>query len=150
MWCDDFDADLLKVVPGAAEALGDAAHIRLETYSRLTDGKINHPSCWNTDGGFTAFFWTHPDHRPAGCWVTDERVVECTFLEVIRDEWVHSCTVDVNGHTVWRPPDRLMERLMSDLRGWTTLSDEDREAIRESVRRSLRAAAERVTAVMGP
>lgn len=144
MWCDTFDADLLAVVPGAAQALGDTASIRLETYSRLTGGKINHPSCWNTDGGVTAFFWTAPEFRPGASFYTDQPVAECTFLEAVRDEWVHDCAVNVNGHLVWRPPARLMQQLMYDLRGWTVLDDDAREEIRSRVRHSLVRAAEGV------
>ena len=46
LWCDTFDADLLKVVPGAEEALGDTAAIELLTYSNPTNGKINCPAAW--------------------------------------------------------------------------------------------------------
>lgn len=143
MWCDTFDADLLAVVPGAAEALGETASIRLETYSLLAGGKINHPSCWSTGGGFTAFFWTAPGFRPAASFCTDAPVAECTFLEAVRDEWVHACTVAVNGVLVWLPPVRLMEKLMYDLRGWTVLPGDAREEIRGQVRDSLEQAAER-------
>lgn len=79
MWCDTFDADLLEVVPGAAEALGDAAPIELRTYSRLTDGKINHPACWNTDHGTAAFFWTGPGFKPPAEYYTDLPETGCTL-----------------------------------------------------------------------
>jgi len=148
MWCDDFDADLLAVVPGAAQALGETAGIRLETFSRLTGGKINCPSAWNTDAGLVAFFWTAPEFRPPASYSTDHPVVPCTFLEAVRDEWVHSCAVSVNRRIVWRPPVRLMERLMYDLRGWTVLTGREREATRQAVRRSLTAAASALTAAL--
>jgi len=148
MWCDDFDADLLAVVPGAAQALGETASIRLETFSSLTGGKINCPSAWNTDAGLVAFFWTAPEFRPPASYVTDDPVAECTFLEAVRDEWVHSSTISVNGRIVWRPPVRLMERLMYDLRGWTVLTGREREAIQQDVRRSLTAAASALTAAL--
>jgi hypothetical protein len=151
VWCDDFDADLLAVVPGAAEALGEAAGVKLLTYSTLTDGKINCPSAWNTyDGSLIAYFWTAPEHRPNAAWYTTDPVVGCTFLEAVRDEWVHSCTIAVNWHVIWKPPDRLMEKLMYDLRGWgTPLAGEQREQIRGDVLASLRAAAGRLTQVPG-
>jgi len=150
MWCDTFDADLLAVVPGAADALGPAGEVRLLTWSRLTDGKINCPSCWNCPQGLAAFFWTGEEHQPdESYWWTDDPVAECTFLEAVRDEWVHSCAVAVNDHIVWRPPVRLMEKLMYDLRGWTVLADDERERIRGDVRRSLRSAARRLERVPG-
>jgi hypothetical protein len=148
MWCDSFDADLLKVVPGAADALWPTGGIQLQTLSRLTDGAINCPSAWNTDHGLASFFWTAPEFRPAACFITNDPVSDCTFLEAVRDEWVHSCVVCVNGSVVWRPPVRLMMRLMYDLRGWTVLEDADREAIQSGVRRSLEAAAERLQATL--
>jgi hypothetical protein len=148
VWCNSFDADLLAVVPGAVEALGTAGEVKLWTYSRLTDGKINHPSCWNADEGYVAFFWTAPELRPPPSYVTEPPEVTCTFLEAVRDEWVHSCTINVNGQDAWNPPSRLMEQLMYDLRGWTLLGDEQREAIQEWVRHSLRAAAGRLTEVI--
>jgi hypothetical protein len=149
MWCDTFDADLLKVVPGAAEALGDAGALRLTTYSRLTGGKINHPSAWNTYDGLTAFFWTSEAHRLDGSYQTDDGEAECTLLEAVRDEWVHSCVISIDGRVIWRPPSGLMDRLMYDLRDWTPLTDQVREESREHVRASLRAAAERLRHVSG-
>ncbi len=144
MWCDDFDADLLRAVPGAAEALGDAGALRLATYSRLTGGKINCPSAWNTYDGLTAFFWTKDEHRPDEFWRTDAPEAACTLLEAVRDEWVHGCLITVDGRIIWRPPSGLMDRLMYDLRGWTPMTDAVREESREHVRASLRAAAERL------
>lgn len=146
MWCDDFDADLLKVVPGAVEALGPAASVQLQTYSRLTDEKINHPSCWHTDAGIAAFFWTVPEGRPPAGYSTDDPPAECTFLEAVRDEWVHDCVICVNRHVVWQPPGRLMERLMYDVRGWTVLTEAQRTDACQSVLRSLEAAAQRLIA----
>ena len=149
MWCDTFDADLLSTVPGALEAVGPAAAVSLTTRSHVTDGKINSPSAWNTYEGLMAFFWTAPEHAPDfAYWRTDKPEVACTFAEVVRDEWVHDALVNVNGHIVWRPPVNLMMKLMYDVRGWAVLEDGKREAIQESVRRSLAAAGERLVAVV--
>jgi hypothetical protein len=149
MWCDDFDADLVKVVPGALEALGDTADTRLETYSRPTGGAINCPSAWNTSSGSTvAYFWTRPEGRPPSGYVTDDPVTPCTFWEAVRDEWVHGSLLAVNHVVAWSPPERLMYDLMADLRGWTVLDDERRERVRQSVRASLTAAAGRLRAIL--
>lgn len=141
MWCDTFDADLPKVVPGAIEALGEAAKIQLRTYSTLTGGKINCPSAWNTYDGLAAFFWTCDEGRPDASYVTDSPVAGCTFLEAVRDEWVHGALVVVDHLIVWRPRPRWQLKLMDDLRGHVVLEDAEREEIRQSVRDSLWTAA---------
>lgn len=142
MWCDGFDADLLKVVPGAMEALGDAARVPLLTYSRPTGGKINCPSSWNGTG---ALFWTSPEYQPGPGFWTDDPVTGCTFGEAVRDEWVHDSAIIVNGHFVWHSPGDLMMKLMFDLRGWgDRLTDARRGEIRSHVLRSLEAAAGRL------
>lgn len=144
LWCETFDADLLAVVPGAVEALGDVADLELWTYSTPTNGKINCPASWWTLNGLAAFFSTR-DRSPAPpSYRTSDPLVECTFLEAVRDEWVHGAIVVVNLVAVWRSPQRHMERLMYDVRGWTRLSDADREEIRADVIRSLVAAADDV------
>ena len=146
MWCDSFDADLLKVVPGAVECLGDAAAMELTTYSWPTSGKINCPSCWNTYEGLAAFFWTSEEGKPDPSFVTDSPEMPCTLLEAVRDEFVHGALLVIDHETVWRPPFALMTMLMYDLRGWgRPLADARREEAREHVRASLRAAAERLS-----
>lgn len=149
LWCDDFDADLLVVVPGAVEAIGDTADVRLRTYSHATNGKINCPSAWWTDHGLTAFFATdgYGGPAPAGYW-TDKPVVDCSFVEAVRDEWIHDAVIVINGRFVWKPPARLMYDLMADLRGWHLLTDTQRDSICEHVRASLVAASGRLRALI--
>ncbi len=145
LWCDDFDTDLPKVVPDWLDFLGYAADIELRTYCHPTNGKINCPCAWWTDSGLTAFFATrnYGGIAPAGFW-TDEPVVDCTFAEAVRDEWIHGQVVVVNGVIIWRPPNTLMERLMYDVRGWRALDDIERAEVKRHVRRSLAGAAERL------
>jgi hypothetical protein len=141
VWCDTFDGDLLKLVPGAAEVLGEAAGVQLTTYSRLTGGVINHPSVWNTHVGFASFFWTSPEGRPDETWSTDAPEADCTFLEAVRDMWVHSAAIIVNRSVVWRPPVRVFMRLLADARGQKVLPEADRERDRQLVVRGLEVAA---------
>jgi hypothetical protein len=149
VWCDTFDADLLKLVPGAVEALGRVADVQLLTYYReLTDGRINHPCAWHTDYGLAAFFWTAPEGQPTAFFSTRASVAECTFLEAVRDEWAHSCLIVVDRNIIWNPPSRLMTRLMDDVRGWRPLDAEQREQDRDDVLASLRQAAAKLTAVI--
>lgn len=151
LWCEDFDADLPKVVPGALECLGDAAWIELLTYSHATNGRINCPAAWWTDHGLTAFFatpeWGAP--APAGYWPGQSELVVCTFWEAIRDEWIHDAAIAVNGRLIWKSPAQLMTRLMFDLRGWTQLDEATRVETQEHVRASLAAAARRIVETTG-
>ena len=151
LWCETFDADLLAVVPGAAAALGHAGDVELHTYCDPTNGRINCPSSWWTDEGLAAFFSTPDrDPRPSPHYWTASPLVRCTFLEVVRDEWVHGAIVVVNDQIVWQPPARHMERLMWDMRGWgTPLDDGERIDLHEDVMQSLEEAAELVARVLG-
>lgn len=148
MWCDSFDGDLLKLVPGAVEVLGETARVQLTTYcDRITDGAIDHPSVWNTHVGLAAFFWTAPEGRPGATWSTSAPEVACTFGEAVRDMWVHSGAIVVNRQVVWRPPVRVFTRLLADARGQKVLPDADRERDRALVLRGLEVAAETLIAV---
>lgn len=147
LWCDDFDADLPKVVPGALGALGSTAGVELLTYATPTNGKINCPASWWTDLGLTAFFSTGGPIVPAG-YVGGKEVVGCTFWEAVRDEWIHESVMVVDRKFVWKPPGGLMMRLMYDLRGWTVLTDEEQAETQEHVRQSLAAAASRLRTVI--
>ena len=93
-WADDLDMDLLKVFPGFAEELGETGRTAVWTLGHTSFGRLNHPSVWHTHGAFlwlqrpqlerSSTGWT--DVR--GC-VTDSPIVECTWLEWLRDCWVH-------------------------------------------------------------
>jgi hypothetical protein len=148
-WSDAFDADLLKVVPGVEDLLGNAAEIQLWTYCRnRTHGRINLPTCWNTYHGMTSFFWTTipPHHRDSYGWVrfghgltTNAQLTECTWLEVLRDEWVHGAIVNVDGSMVWRADllQNTMMALMWDLRGPRKLPFNKRDDLRHRARRHI-------------
>ncbi len=102
MWCDTFDMDLLKVIPGATELLADVGTISLKTHGEpdKRDGRLNHPSCWNHYAGMVAFFGFDSPCKPDSFY-TNAPVIECTFAEAIRDAWVHSLAVVVEGKVVW-------------------------------------------------
>ena len=143
-WSDDFDADLLKLVPGVREQLGEDAGIVLRTFcGHPTHGRINLPCSWNSHSGLTALFFLSepPVTQRDGKWVTlpggyttDAEIVECTWLEVLRDEWVHGCNVSVEGVQLLSGDSfgGLCMRLMYDARGWQALSD----ALRAELHRS--------------
>lgn len=102
-WADDFDLDLLKVVPEVAELLGPLSDRVLWTHGTVSkEGRLAHPSCWNGGPGFIAFFGSAPDRAaPPTCYVTTEPLVECTLLEAVRDAWVHSYAILLDRKRFW-------------------------------------------------
>jgi hypothetical protein len=138
MWCDDFDMDLPKVIPGARNILGSLADTTVWTYGHLTDGKLNHPTVWNDAIGMVAYFGFRNPCKPEGCWTRDP-LVRCTLWEAFRDLWVHGCVMVLEGrpvldtHALWPQ----FQELMGDLRGWRTLSPSARSWQRRVVRRAL-------------
>jgi hypothetical protein len=145
LWCDDFDADLPKLIPDALDAIEGVADVKLWTHCKPTNGRINCPSAWHTDMGLAAFFSTREGvgGNPPG-YVTSAPVVRCTFWEAVRDEWCHDSVIVVNGRYIWTPPSDLMMRLMYDLRGWTRLTPAEINAVANEVLSSLSAAADRL------
>ena len=47
-WSDNFDIDLLKVIPDADMMLGEAADVVLYTHSHTPHGGVNCPTVWHT------------------------------------------------------------------------------------------------------
>ena len=98
-WSDDFDMDLLKVYPSVVDALGATADIKLWTLSHATHGRINCPVSWNTYQGLRSFLWLENLYldlaRDKNGWINidgyvcNEAVMECTWLEWLRDMWAH-------------------------------------------------------------
>jgi hypothetical protein len=136
-WSDEFDADLLKVVPGIEKQMGDTAETKLWTYCTVPyKGRINLPVVWNCRDGMNCFVWTTPpDHKRdefgwfefgRGNYTSRAPLVECTWLELVRDLWVHDqgCILDEQT-IIWR--DRQahvpMMALMYDVRNNPQLSE---------------------------
>lgn len=160
-WSDDFDMDLLKVFPDVANWCHVIADRKLWTHSRPTGGRINCPSSWNTHDGLTAFFWTRPPlhaiksivhgdsrdwFRFGGGYTTDAPLLECTWLEVLRDEWVHQQVVNVDGRVVWRPehlwPD--FSAVMWFVRDRTKVRDASVEQVQSALKEATPEIAERL------
>lgn len=148
-WSDDFDMDLIKVLPKTEEILGDTADLKLYTYGATTFGRLNHPSVWNGDGGMLAFFGTENYGFKPDCFYSGEDVVPCTFLEAVRDAWPHSYILHVDFVEIWNTWKlrALFDALMWHRRGWRALPDGRAEELIESLSRSLRAASERLRKV---
>ena len=123
-WSDDFDMDLLKVFPDVARMLRAPDRL-LWTVGHTTHGRLNHPTVWNSHG---AFLWlTKPElardengwFNVDGC-VDDAPEIECTWMEWLRDAWVHSYGTLVLPHRRLLPeaPRRDFDTIMYDRRGW--------------------------------
>jgi hypothetical protein len=129
-WSDDFDMDLLKVFPDAPKLLGSTADELLWTIGHRTHGRINHPTVWNSHG---AFVWLEKPNlkRDEHGWfnidscVSNDEEIECTWLELLRDQWPHSypfVLLPVRAQFA-SPPYRDFERIMYNLRGWHKYED---------------------------
>ncbi|HWP53619.1 MAG TPA: hypothetical protein VN476_05755 [Pyrinomonadaceae bacterium] len=129
-WSDDFDMDLLKVFPNTLELLGDTADEKVWTVGHDSFGRLNHPVVWNTHG---AYVWLDKPNlrRDKHGWfnidscVSDDPEIECTWLELLRDQWVHSFAFILLPVRVQFPSPsyRDFERIMYDLRGWHKYED---------------------------
>ena len=127
-WSDDFDLDLLKVLPNLREALGATSDVPVWTVGHETYGRLNHPCVWNSHG---AFFWLEKPNLPRdehgwfnihGC-VSDEKEIEATWLEFLRDQWPHSYAALLIKPTgrmqaFHAPPRFAFDQLLYHLRGW--------------------------------
>lgn len=109
-WSDDFDMDLLRVFPNLPMLLGATAAIELWTVGHESYGRLNHPTCWDTPHGLTAFFWFQPPElvRNAHGWfwldggyVGNDQALRATWLEVLRDCWAHQYAISLEGRIVW-------------------------------------------------
>jgi hypothetical protein len=101
-WSDDFDLDLLRVLPEIETAIGRTGEIVLHTHDTLAHPltrRITHPVCWNTPRGPAAFFG-FADAATPSAYVTDAPLVDCTFLEAVRDCWVHGYLMVVERRAV--------------------------------------------------
>lgn len=156
MWCDDFDADLFKVVPHADAILAPVADVPLWTYgNKDSNGELAHPAVWNGYRSMLAFFTLHPDRDPRPgdfYYVGNDPLIRCTFAEAARDCYVHNYALIVNGTIVLDTThitNSLFYPLMADVRGWDRLGEQQRRSIRRRVRRRLEDVVRRFRALNG-
>lgn len=167
MWCDDFDMDLLKVLPEAEQLLAPLAGIRLYTTCHPTYGRVNLPCSWNDRVNFCCFvgFIAEEDGLPAEGpqplgYVTDAPVVEATAEELFRDLWSHQMrwVQMLTPHSspgwprsveIWNSGQlaSTFTDLMYDLRNWCRMRDEPRRRARSRALRSIALAAHRLQRV---
>ncbi len=148
-WSDDFDMDLLKVLPDTEEILGRTAGVALYTYGHTSYDRLNHPAVWNDYAGTVAFFGTTPSGFKDDCYSPSSGLVECTFLEAVRDAWPHNYRLLINRQQVW-DTERLMplfDALMYHRRGWRRVADSEEQLLVGRLRKSLSAAVQRLIAV---
>lgn len=139
-WSDDFDMDLLKLFPDLPDRIGPAVDIPLWTHGGESYGRLNHPSVW----GHVAFFGLTPGQpgKPAE-YYTDAPVIECTWLEALRDAWPHTYMVVIDNCALVWSSTRLQAtftKLMYDLRGWQKLPNGAADRLKGQVLASILAA----------
>jgi len=171
MWCDNFDMDLPRILPAFSEIIGPAASIPLYTRGHETDGKLNHPTCWNGGSGFIAFFgfapprWTPPelpergndrwnvyDPQPPG-YTTADPFVHCTFDEAVRDGWCHSFVMIVGGQIILDFGGGSQEdftKWMYHIREWSRISDAELTSLVGRVTQRLQRGAGRIIRALPP
>lgn len=149
-WSDDFDMDLLRVIPEAEAIIAPIAGAPLWTHGHLdlTRGRLNHPTVWNWDGGVFAYFGTRPTGFKPDVFDTDAPIVECTVLEAFRDAWVHSYLIVVDGRRAWDVDSLVFERLMYHRRGWRARPRREADGLVARARGSLRWGVKRMAEVL--
>jgi hypothetical protein len=138
MWCDNFDMDLLKIIPELPQLLGDAAHIQMFTHGATRYGRLNHPTMWNSSDGMICFFGLHGPAKPEQ-YVSFGPIISCTWLEALRDLWVHPAVMYFEQKPVWNSW-ALQEdftRLLYHRRTWKLLPPGEEESIVKRVRNSI-------------
>lgn len=126
-WCDDFDADLYNVVPEARAVLAPVAEVKLFTRGHATNGRLNHPTVWNHDLGFIAFFSFGGEPRPSEAFYTTDPIVECTFAEAVRDAFVHGISMVLEKKVIFHAGALAQDysALLYNHRGWRKDGDGD-------------------------
>lgn len=142
-WSDDFDMDLLKIVPNLRQYLGASQNVELFTHGGTSHDRLNHPSCWHSNNGFVAFFGFR-DAAKAAFYSTSAPLVSCTFEEAVRDCWPHDYEIIVEGQSVLNGNEfwRDFEPIMASIRGYGPLSKADLENHVNAVTQRIRTAAE--------
>ncbi len=151
-WSDDFDMDLLKLFPDLPDRLGAMANVPMWTHGGVSHGRLNMPSAWNGYKGLETFFGLRPEStgKPEG-YSTTQLVVECTWLEVLRDAWPHTYRLIVDGQwLVWDTSRAwpVFYKIMCDLRGHQKLPDGEADRLRGRVLASVLAATRDLTSIL--
>src|SRR5262245_48588835 len=102
---EDWDGDLLKIIPEAGEIIAPVAGVKLITHgSADAEGRLSHPATWNIHGGMIAFFDFNAEppavSKPAAYW-TEQPIVRCTALEAFCDAWMHHYDLWLRQAPVW-------------------------------------------------
>jgi hypothetical protein len=149
MWCDDFDMDMLKVLPRSREIIGDLAAIELCTHGHETHGVLNHPSCWNHDRGMICFFG-FDDPMKDDFYYTPDKIIKCTAIEAFRDLWAHNLYAVLCGRLLWDTQKimREFDTIMFHIRGWQTNEALAKRSV-EKCERSLMEACRNLRAIAG-
>ena len=125
-WSDDFDMDLLNILPALKdkEVIKKAMTTYLYTYAN--DGEhLSHPSVWSSCG---ALFFSEPPRYQRdkygwvsidGC-VTNGKIYQVSIFNTIRDQWAHNYPSFIDMKP-WSPGisyNRVFYPIMAHLREW--------------------------------
>jgi hypothetical protein len=148
-WRDDPNLDLLRAIPGAGMAARPAEGLRLVTRGDTTCGHLSEAAWgWYDDDGRCcqscarwAYFGFRGPAFPPNVH-TDLPVVECTWLELLRDAWTHEYWAIVEGITVFHGG--AFTPLKYHQRGINPLAEEAAAALRAEGRRRIEEATARL------
>ncbi len=147
-WSDDFDMDLLAIIPDASDLIGQTADMPLYVHGGTTHGRLNHPCVWNDyEHDMIAYFSIDPTvpSKPRS-YHADREIIECTVLEAFRDAWPHHYAMNVDGVIVWDTVilRGLFDRIMFHTRGWKVLPESQFSANVSQLRQEIRQATRRL------
>ena len=154
MCCDQWDFDLLQVLPHLPRHLGHSANAILYTYGSTwrdpddpnAQETLQSPAVWNDHTGFVALFgFERVGFKPAHYHVGGETLVACTFLEALRVCYGKGYNLYLNNRPLWNTAELRgpHQTLLGHVRDWKKLDGSpafDQAAVDEA-RRAVETAA---------
>ena len=141
---DGWDFDLLRAVPGSAEALGEEGDRQLHVYAGERDGRPTSLASWHDGDAFASFASLDAGHPPAPpSYVTRDRVVPVSFEELWRLAWSGGQDVWCFGRALVPGGSFLAGHMtvMYVIRGWPGHGLRDAVRVERSALRAMRSSA---------
>lgn len=155
---DGFDMDLLTLFPDLREQPlaqeAESTPVWTLGSGRADQAVLAHPATWHSYEGLVAHYWSREPllERDAQGWVrlpnacvTDDPLWQVTLLAALRDQWVHTIHLTLDGQRWSQYPDYngVFERLMGHRRGYHVRDASEIRAAEQRVREWLRTAIRR-------